>query len=386
MPKILVVDDLEENVYALSRTLKFFGYDVLSAGNGIEAIEKATDEHPDVIILDIQMPVMDGYEACKRLKSADETKHIPVIFLTARFPELGDKVKGLEVGADGYLTKPFHDAELISEVRALVRIKELYDELSYSQCKLKEYTEQLEEMVEERTAELKATQAKLVQTERLSAIGKLAAEIAHEVNNPLSIIKNYLRLISDDIAEDDPHSESLSIVGGEVERIAKIVRELLKFSKPRLNLERADLNEVAGKIVVFYRDALAKKGVVIREELNAANPIVMVDLDGIKQVMINIVNNSLDSMPDGGVLTVSTCSGGGYFKLSFRDTGSGIPDHVMGRIFEPFFTTKGGSGTGLGLSICYAIVKGLKGDIEVESKAGEGTHFKVSLPLEERCK
>lgn len=381
MPKVLVVDDLEENVYTLSRTLKFFGYDVIPAGNGIEAIEKATCEHPDVIILDIHMPVMDGYEACKRLKSANETRHIPVIFLTARFPELGDKVKGLEVGADGYLTKPFHDAELISEVKALVRIKELYDELSDSQNKLKEWNDQLEEIVEERTAELKAAQTRLVQSERLSAIGMLAAEIAHEVNNPLAIIKNYLRLVSDDIGQNDPHKESLSIIGEEVERIARIVKDLLRFSKPVLNLKPVNLNEEAGKIVAFYRDGLAKKQITIKDELRASNPVAMVDLDGIRQVMINIINNSLDAMPAGGELVVSSSSGGGHVKVIFKDTGCGIPEEAIGRVFEPFFTTKGRSGTGLGLSICYGIIKGLKGDVEVKSEVGKGTTFTIMLPV-----
>ena len=380
MPKILVVDDVEENVYALTRALRFYDYEVVSAQNGLEALEKVKDERPDLVIMDIQMPIMDGHEACRRIKSAEETRHIPVIFLTAKFPEINDKIKGLDIGADAYLTKPFHHAELVSEVRALLRIKELYDSLSDSHKRLKDYSERLENMVMARTEDLRSTQAKLVQSERLSALGRLATEIAHEVNNPLAIIQNYLRLIFDDMDEDDPHSADLTVINEEVERITKIVKDLLSFSKPPLKVEAVNLNDEAEKMLAFYKKAFSDKGINVTAELNAVNPVVRGDPDGMKQVMINIINNAIEAMDNGGKLTVSSASDEGYVKLSFRDTGPGIPKEVMGKIFEPFFSTKGSKGTGLGLSICYGIIKGVKGEIEVESEIGKGSAFVITLP------
>lgn len=385
MPKILVVDDLEENIYAVSKTLRFHDYDVITAQNGLEALDKVRLENPDLVIMDIQMPLMDGHEACKRIKTAEETRHIPVIFLTARFPEINDKVRGLDIGADDYLTKPFHQSELVSKVKALLRIKELYDRLSDSQKRLKEYSEHLEEMVEERTAELKAAQVRLVQSERLSAIGRLAAEIAHEVNNPLAIIKNYLRLISDDMTESDPYRENISIIGGEVERIAKIVRDLLSFSKPPLSLEPVNLHEEINRIAALYKDTFSKKRIVVSEDLIAANPVAKIDPDGIRQVMINIVNNAMDAMPDGGKLTISTGSEECRVSLRISDTGCGISQESKGNVFEPFFTTKTKGGTGLGLYISYGIVKAFKGDIEVESEVGKGTTFTITLPVTATC-
>lgn len=382
MPKILVVDDVEENVYALTRTLKLQGYEVIAAGNGLEALDKVSKEHPDLVIMDIQMPVMDGHEACRRLKSNEETRHIPVIFLTAKYPELEDKVTGIEMGADGYLTKPFNLLELTSEVRSLLRIKGLYDELSDSRQRLKEYSERLEDMVVARTAELRTAQAKLVQSERLSAIGRLAAEIAHEINNPLAIINNYLRLISDDMSENDPHRDDVSILNEEVERIVKIVRDLLSFSKPPLRAEPVNMNDEAGKMLSFYKDTFSQKGIDVSAELYAADPIVRVDPDGMRQVMINIINNALEAMHNGGKLIISSFSDERSVRMSFRDTGDGISKEAMGRIFEPFFSTKGSKGTGLGLSICYGIIKGLKGDIEVESTVGKGTTFTITLTRE----
>jgi signal transduction histidine kinase len=230
---------------------------------------------------------------------------------------------------------------------------------------------------------LKKSQLQLIQSAKLAAIGELASNIAHEINNPLTSILGYTGLIK---AETDPNArmEDLEIIEKEALRAREIIKNLLDFARQTpLKIEEANINSVL-KTVLSLTKSQAKAGnIEVIEELKENLPSIPIDINQMKQVFINIINNAISAMPGGGKLWIlADTDGKGFIKVSFKDTGIGIPEEHLIRIFDPFFTTKDDtSGTGLGLSISYGIVERHGGNIEVESKVGEGSTFTIKLPV-----
>jgi signal transduction histidine kinase len=241
----------------------------------------------------------------------------------------------------------------------------------------------LYEGVKQQMTELKQTQAQLVQSTKLAAIGELAANIAHEINNPLTTVLGFASFIAERLKADDPMREELTLIQEEASRARDIVRDLLQFSRQRDFMpETANLNQVLEQVVTMIRRQGAFGGVTVNEQYAADLPGVEVDVSRIKQVFLNIINNAVYVMPNGGSLTVRTTASGRGVRVDFEDTGPGIAPEHRDRIFDPFFTTKPEvSGTGLGLSVSLGIVQSHGGTIEVESELGKGTTFTVALPL-----
>jgi two-component system, NtrC family, sensor histidine kinase HydH len=241
----------------------------------------------------------------------------------------------------------------------------------------------LYEGVKQQMAELKQTQAQLVQSTKLAAIGELAANIAHEINNPLTTVLGFASFIAERLKADDPMREELTLIQEEASRARDIVRDLLQFSRQRDFMpETANLNGVLEQVLSMLRRQGAFGAVTVNEEYAADLPGVEVDVSRIKQVFLNIINNAVYVMPDGGSLTVRTTASARGVRVDFVDSGPGIAPEHRDRIFDPFFTTKPEvSGTGLGLSVSLGIVQSHGGTIEVQSALGEGTTFTVALPL-----
>ncbi|MCD4733273.1 PAS domain S-box protein, partial [bacterium] len=230
--------------------------------------------------------------------------------------------------------------------------------------------------------EIKQLRKALLQSEKLASTGQLAANIAHEVNNPLTIIKNYLHLASADLDEDSQNNEILAIIGEEVERIARIINGLLSFYRPENTwLAPTDINELIEKLLGFMRITLENSNITIKDDLQIDLPSITLTPDQLYQVLLNMVKNAQEAMPDGGELTISTKLRKTSLHISVIDTGRGIKKDDLANIFDPFFTTKGKTGTGLGLSISYGIIKSLDGNIKVTSKLGIGTTFTIVLPI-----
>lgn len=227
---------------------------------------------------------------------------------------------------------------------------------------------------------LQETQEQLVQAAKLAAIGELSANIAHEINNPLTTILGYAELMKE---ETDMESimRDLDIIESESIRARDIVRQLLEFSRKKpLNLEKIDINETIEEVIKFIAPNL--KGSKIKLEKNYGEvPEVMADVNQIKQVLLNVINNAIQAMPEGGLLRIHTFLKNRYICIEVSDTGVGIPDEILPHIFEPFFTTKKEKGTGLGLPISYRIVEEHGGRMEIRSKQKEGTTIKILLPL-----
>ncbi len=239
------------------------------------------------------------------------------------------------------------------------------------------------EGVKQQMAELKQTQAQLVQSTKLAAIGELAANIAHEINNPLTTVLGFASFIAERLPAEDPMREELGLIQEEASRARDIVRDLLQFSRQRDFMpEPTDLNTVLEQVVGMVRRQGAFNTVTVSEAYAPDLAMVEMDVSRIKQVFLNIINNAVYAMKDGGTLTMRTTPTADTVRVAFEDTGPGIPPEILGRIFDPFFTTKPEvSGTGLGLSVSLGIVQSHGGTIDVQSALGKGTTFTVTLPF-----
>jgi len=427
--KILIVDDSRSNLLLLKDILTSSGYLVVSADNGLQAMSMLADELPDLVLLDIEMPKMDGYEVCRRIKQTEITSLVPVIFLSS-LQNASDKVRGFEAGAVDYVTKPFQEKELLARVETHLELRYLQKDLETQNSKLQqevvERTRVESELQKSKTdlekmvLELKNAQSRILQQEKIASIGQLAAGVAHEINNPigfiisnLSSLQKYMdkmvEFITSDIArvsngqspECIEHFEQLSAhkkalkldyvirdVGMLIaesnegaDRIRKIVLDLKTFSHLDEDLFKiSDINAGLESTINIVYNELKYKAKLVKELGDI--PQTVCNLGQLNQVFLNVLVNAAQSMETLGEIRIKTCCHDGAIIVSISDTGCGIPAEKLDRIFEPFFTTKDvGKGTGLGLSIAYDIVKKHGGEIRVESKVGIGTTFNIIIPV-----
>ena len=255
--------------------------------------------------------------------------------------------------------------------------------LKTSRAELEQWARTLEERVAERTRALRAAQAEAARGEKLASVGLLAAGVAHELNNPLTGVLTFSSLMRKKVAAGSPEAEDLDLVIRETKRCAAIIRRLLDFAREKTPEKQfADLNALIGDTVRIVERPAHLADIAIRLELDPALPKVWVDADLVKQVIMNIVVNAQHAIEHKGTITIRTRPVDGKVEFSVADTGCGIAPENLQRIFDPFFTTKGvGKGTGLGLSVSHGIVEAHGGSIEVESAPGEGSTFRVTLPI-----
>lgn len=235
--------------------------------------------------------------------------------------------------------------------------------------------------------QLLQTQQQLVHSERLAALGEMSAKVAHEVNNPLGIIKNYLHLINSEVDSNANAKNYTKIVGEEINRIAQIVRELLDFYRPKgYEFQKIDIVDLLDSILSLMERQLSSRGIKLTRQFAKNCPLVDCSPDGMKQVFLNILINAYDAMKNGGSLEISITCLHNQIGIVFEDTGPGIPPEFIPRIFEPFFTTKeDGQGTGLGLSVCYGIIKKHNGSITFKNH-DNGGRFEIKLPVKNKVK
>ena len=262
----------------------------------------------------------------------------------------------------------------------------MVQELALATQELRQWAGSLESRVEERTAQLKAMQGQLIQTEKLAAIGKLAAGVAHEINNPLTGILTNSSLILEDLLPDDPRREDLQIVVSETLRCRKIVKGLLDFARQTKPQKQAlNLNGVIEDVLSLVRNQASFRDIALTTELDPNLSLIMADKDQMRQVILNTILNAAEAMPSGGKICVGSALDHKtqHVQVTIRDSGPGIPDEIKAKLFEPFFTTKK-SGTGLGLAIAYGIIERHKGTIAIDSSLGCGTTITIRVPAEEK--
>ncbi len=394
-PEVVVAED-NPDMRSLLRFLLAKEFSVRTARNGREALELVRQRQPTLVLSDVMMPEMSGLDLCREIKNDPALEGLPVVLVTSK-AESEMRTEGLEQGADDYVTKPFHPRELLARVRALVSKRQLQQELAERNAAL-----------ESALTEIRETEVKLVQTERLSAVGELAAGVAHEINNPVNFSLNAARTLEDyvkdlvalkrggerapDQAGGKNEVEELStaieelvgIISGGLARTHEIVSQLRDFSAPSRGV-KTEIDVAAGlratlDLLRFY---LNECSVTVDVQLPEDLPKIRGDAGAINQVFLNLIKNAAEAMAgQGGEIRIEGCLTDDFVQIEFRDQGPGIPDDVRGRLFEPFFTTKNeGEGTGLGLSVCRQIAESHAGRLEVDSKPGDGAAFRLSLPL-----
>lgn len=380
-PKLLVADDEPDMLRFIKSQLRDH-YQVLEAVDGQQAIDKAAQFLPDIILLDMMMPEKDGLQACKEIRQRTSTHNIPIILLTARADE-ETKMSALEAGASDFLPKPFSTTELH------VRIKNLVESFQY-QRKLSKQNNVLESTIEQ----LKDTETQLVQTEKLASLGRLSAGIIHEINNPLNFATTglfTLRKIGNNLDGKDreEYQEILKDVEEGINRVKTIVSDLRSFSHhDDQQVEDVWVEEVVTSALRFLSHEWKDK---VRVEQNIADGLVFPgNKNKIIQVLVNLLQNAMDAMKaktytdDGPTLWLEGVEAGPHCRLIVRDNGSGIKPEDMDKIFDPFFTTKDvGEGMGLGLSICYRIVRDHEGEMAVKSDYGKNCEFTLEFPMKE---
>ena len=317
-----------------------------------------------------------------------------IVFFTRRFVgvPIGRLIEGIKAVSNMDLDRSVR-VRSKGELGELARsYNDMRERLKETVAELNQLTRSLEARVEERTSQLRATQQRLQQNDRLASLGRLSATVAHEINNPLSGVLNLATLMQRILREDGIPPERLEEFRGylaqvvrETARAGRIVTDLLSFSRqPRPRPAPVDLNGLIRDTLGLLAHRLEVCGARPRLELAQDLPPASGDASQLQQVVTNLVANAMEAMPQGGDLTVRTgkAPGAGMLFLEVQDAGAGIPDEILHRIFDPFFTTKAESrSVGLGLAVTYGIVEAHGGDIEVKSRVGEGTTFRITLPV-----
>lgn len=530
-PLVLVADDEKNTTIMLQRIFEREGYKVEFVNDGISALEAAERLVPDLILLDIRMPGLDGFEVLGRLRENPITESIPTILVTANARQPSDVARGMNLGADDYLYKPFAPQELVARAESKMKARQLeealqrrthelasllqmsedlmqhlerdellelvlnqvfdllpgdfaaiyqldddgqieayrirrkdsvpsdympvgetitdkllaqpepilwpeadpllpefaggmvvplqhaeqmlgvlllcayeaeYDEnhlrlfkgvgrqaaLALRNAILHEiqvnYAQHLEDMVAARTQELQSAQQMLIRSEKLASVGRLAANIAHEINNPLQPITITLDDLVECLNNDIPiDKRGIEIIQESVERIKRIVSQLLEFTGKRstsTDRQPIDVNRILERIIDLNRKFFQKEGMSLELQTSEL-PVIYGSQDQLEQVFMNLTLNAQAAMERDGKLVIQAGVEKNEVIVRFSDTGSGIPQEDIDKIFDPFYSTKP-NGTGLGLFVSYGIIQGHQGSIEVESTVGTGSTFTVRLPIQ----
>jgi len=250
---------------------------------------------------------------------------------------------------------------------------------------LKTFSQQMEEKIQKTTAALRKTEAQLIRSEKLAALGQLAAGIAHEIRNPLTSINILIHSLRESLPSKNSHGEDLKVIEEEIDRINEIVDQFLRFAKPASPLlEKAGITPIFEETLQLLKPQIERRKISVQKEFRSLPPIT-IDREQMKQVVLNLLLNAIQAMPEGGRLGLSSQvpEDNQWIQLSIRDSGIGIPPEDMNKLFDPFFSTKEG-GIGLGLSIAHRIIDQHHGKIEVESRLGKGTLFTIWLPMGQR--
>ena len=390
--KILIVDDVPNNTIILAHCLQ--EYAILVAVNGETALRIAASEMPDLILLDINMPEMNGYEVCQRLKDDSATKDIPVIFVSAR-TDVKDITKGFSLGAVDYITKPIEKSIVLARVKNHLSLKwhrhalqKSNNELEMSIATLRKANENEEKL---------ERQAQTIHAGRLTTLGEMATGIAHEMNQPLAGISyaaSFLKKASElKKLSDEDLFDSIKDINDCVKRMSSIINHMRTFARQdSICTEACDIHETIKGALMLFGEQLRLHKIEVVLDYEQSLPTIECSPQQLEQVWINHITNSKDSLDEKAkkidnahkLLTIATKYNetNKTVDIIFSDNGMGMTEAVKTNMFNPFYTTKEvGKGTGLGLSVSHGIVINHQGKYTVDSKYGEGTVIRITLPI-----
>ncbi len=405
---ILVVDDVEANLTAMDALLSDLG-EIVLARSGNEALLQLLKREFAVMLLDVQMPAMDGYEVARYARENPDTRGVPIVFLTAGATPLGgtdengprvrvtedSMLRGYGSGAVDFLLKPINPSILRSKVRIFLELRAGRRQVEVANAALEKANRDLEGAYHD----LRAAQTGLIQAAKMASLGELVAGIAHEINNPLAFcvshletVKRSLNVVEPSVAVGLPepsrqhwdrakarlHEMTLGLG-----RINDLVLKLRAFSRlDEGSSKKVDVRECIDSVLTILGHRLAPR---IRVTTDLAGPTYLQCHPGLfNQALMNLISNAIDAIDGEGTIGVSTQAADGNYRIVVQDSGSGIDPKLKERVFEPFFTTKPvGQGTGLGLSIAYSIVQKHGGRLEVEDAPGGGTRMIMQVPIQE---
>jgi signal transduction histidine kinase len=376
MLKVLLVDDEPSIRLTMGEFLRRAGYSVLTAAD-YDSAAVHNPEELDVAVIDINLPGKSGINLLQKICNANV--YVPVIMITGE-PNLSVIPEIVRAGAYDFIAKPIVKEVLLNAVGRAAEKKRLSDEKRRLEQEIKRYAEELERRVEERTAELVETHKRLVTQERIAALGRAAAEVAHEVKNPLAGLLLYaLHLQSKATNLGESEARLVNKIVDTIHHLNSRVEQILGFARPMsLTLESGNLNEMVNDILELLRPQLVANEVKV--ELSMDRPTYgMFDGSSMRGALMNLILNAIEAMPEGGTLSVTTRQTDQKLQLEIKDTGRGIGEEEAKRIFEPFYTTKE-HGLGLGMPYALRVIEQHDGTVSVSSKNGEGTTLRIELP------
>lgn len=366
---ILIVDDLPENLQVLTGHLKAEGYEVIAANSGARALALVRNKKPDLILLDIMMPGMDGYEVCRELKKDPHSADIPVIFITAR-TETDDVLEGFNLGAVDYVTKPFKSAELIARVRTHLELKSSRDLFAAYNKQLERISRHLRRLNDDKN--------------------RFLSIVSHDIRGAFGNVVSVSRMLTDDMdVHDVEASQLLSDIGIEAEHMIALAENLLNIDAiERREIRLSDGRVESRPLLEFAEQAhqLAARAKDLNFSISCDDSVIKGDLTACRQIFTNLVSNAVKFSPEKGTVSLDVHkTGDGYIQLSVRDEGPGISAEDQKKLFKPFtrLSTTTASlehSVGLGLSIVKLMAEGMGGSAHCESTVGQGTTFVVLLP------
>ncbi len=383
--RVLIVDNDPDIVTFLKDFLAAKGYSILTAYSGEQGLNEVYTQEPDLVLLDVVMPGMDGYEVCRKIRVNPLTTLLPVVMMTGIHPE--ERIKGIEVGADDFLTKPINQEEMFARVRSLLRIKELHDVVQAQATQLARWNKELK--------------IKLDHEAKLAEVTRMLGDIGHEVKNMLMPVLSGTELLQaelDEFFQSLPSpvlekaktsqrmcEEIIDMVTRSAQRIQDQVKEIadcVKGLTSPLQLGPCELSRVVETVYKTLQVLAVKKGITLQTENLESLPHIQADEGRLFKAFYNLVNNAMAEMPQGGLITIqgSEDVSNRGIRVVVEDNGRGMPPEVCESLFSAKVVSRKAGGTGLGTKIVKDVVDAHGGTITVDSEVGVGTTFRILLP------
>jgi len=386
MARILCVDDEPLNLSLLEAMLSPLGYDVVSAVNGPEALEKIQAERIDICLLDVMMPGMDGFEVCRRIKSNDLHRNTPVVMITS-YADRENRIRGIEAGAEDLISKPFDSAEVLARIKMLLHVKSLNDRLQSAYHNIAELNRTLEVRIVQAVDDLRRKDQMLILQDRLAVMGEMINNIAHQWRQPLNTLGLIIQQLplfykSGEISEEmlkDYVGNSMELI----QHMSQTIEDFRNFFRSDKDKVPFSVNQVIARTLALIEKSFKdqKIGIALHPE---GDPMANGYPNEYAQVLLNILMNARDELVghnvDDALISIHAFAEGGRSVVTITDNAGGIADEIIDRLFDPYFTTKGpDKGAGIGLFMSKTIIeKNMGGRLTVRN-TGSGAEFRIEV-------